>query len=118
MLSNIFQRIIWSFNSQITYHPALDIKGSIPPFKDLFKIQNSQSPRELGTCHKATYKSFPLSTGMGNYGITLWNVYSNSLITIIVKIVCIFTIDWAGGNSKRGSYSLTVSLYPHGNSSL
>lgn len=41
MFSNLLQHIIWSCNSQITYHPAADIKGSIPPLTDLFKIQQS-----------------------------------------------------------------------------
>lgn len=43
MFSNLLQRIIWSCNSQITYHPAADIKGTIPPLKDLFKIQQLDS---------------------------------------------------------------------------
>lgn len=66
--------------------------GSIPPLKDLFKMQQS-TPCELSTYHKAAYKSVLLSAGTGDYGIILWNVYSNSLITFIVKIVCISTID-------------------------
>lgn len=38
MFSDLLQCIILSFQSQITYHPAVDRKGFILPLKDLFKI--------------------------------------------------------------------------------